>query len=58
MNPQLPEMSLYPYSPMGHSIPQSTNAQLNSAKRLISTDIHFSLSNTRQQTLAEIKDRR
>lgn len=56
MNPQLPDqfdIVSYPYSSMGHSIPQSANAQRTGAKRLKPTEIHPSLSNIGQQTLTE-----
>lgn len=55
MNPQLPDhlgIVSYPHSSMGHSMPQSANAQQTGAKRPKPTEIHPSLSNVGRQTLA------
>lgn len=56
MNPQLPDhldIDSYPYSSTDHSMLQSANAQRTGTKRLKPAEIHPSLSNVGQQTLAE-----
>lgn len=56
MNPQLPDhldIDSYPYSSTDHSMPQPADAQRTGAKRLKLAEIHPSLSNVGQQTLAE-----
>lgn len=56
VNPPLSDhldMVSYPYTSMGHSIPQSTNAQLTSANGLVSVEMYSSLSNAGRETPAE-----